>query len=54
VAKAGKVSEAKFPRACALHGGEHVVSLFFHDLSKQPAVRVSNFFSALISHCVTD
>ena len=51
VAKAGKVLEAKFPRAYALHGGEHVVSLFFHDLSKQPAVRVSNFFSALISHC---
>ena len=56
VAKAGKVLEAKFPRprAYTLHGGEHVVSLFFHDLSKQPAVRVSNFFSALISHCVTD
>ena len=51
VAKAGKVLEAKFPRAYALHGGEHVVSLFFHDLSKQPAVRVSIFFSALISHC---
>lgn len=29
VAKAGKVLEAKFPRAYALHGGEHVVSLFF-------------------------
>ena len=51
MAKAGKVLEAKFPRAYALHGGEHVVSLFFHDLSKQPAVRVSIFFSALISHC---
>ena len=40
VAKAGKVLEAKFPRAYALHGGEHVVSLFFDDLSKEQAVQV--------------
>ncbi len=52
VAKAGKVLEAKFLRAYALHGGEHVVSLFFHDLSEQPAVRVSHLFCALISHYI--
>ncbi len=51
-AKAGKVLGAKFPRAYALHGGEHVVSLFFHDLSKQLDVRVSHLFSALISHYI--
>ena len=41
VAKAGKVLEAKYPRSYALHGGEHVISLFFDDLSKHPAVKVS-------------
>jgi len=39
-AKAGKVLEAKFLRACTLHGGEHVVSLFFDNLSKEKAVQV--------------
>ena len=40
VAKAGRVLEAKFPRSYALHGGEHVVSLFFDDLSKHKVVKV--------------
>ena len=40
VAKAGKVLEAKFPGVYALHGGEHVVSLFFDDLSKEKVVQV--------------
>ena len=41
VAKAGKVLEAKYPRLYVLHGGEHIISLFFDDLSKHPAVKVS-------------
>ena len=40
VAKAERVLEAKFPRTYALHGGEHVVSLFFDDLSKHKVVKV--------------
>ncbi len=34
VQKAGKILEQKFPRAYSLDGGEHVVSLFFSDISK--------------------
>ena len=33
VAKAGHVLQAKFPRSYSLHSGEHVVSLFFDDIS---------------------
>jgi hypothetical protein len=40
VAKARHVLEAKFPRSYALHGGEHVVSLFYDDLSKHKVVKV--------------
>ena len=47
VAKAGRVLEAKFPRAYALHGGEHVVSLFFDDLSKHKVVKVRFCFYCL-------
>jgi hypothetical protein len=42
VQKAGKILEQKFPRAYSLHGGEHVVSLFFSDISKLPAIKVSS------------
>ena len=34
--------EQKFPRAYSLHGGEHVVSLFFSDLSKYHEIKVSS------------
>ncbi len=40
MAKAGHVMEAKFPRAYAQHGGEHVVSLLYDDLSKHKVVKV--------------
>jgi hypothetical protein len=40
VRKAGLILQAKFPRATALWGGEHVCSLFFVDLSKFKAVKV--------------
>ena len=47
VAKAGKVLEQYYPRAYALHGGKHVVSLFFDDMSKLPAVQVGYFLCVL-------
>jgi hypothetical protein len=34
VQKAGKILQAKVPRSYSLHGGEHVVSLFFGDIAK--------------------
>ena len=41
VQKAGRLLVATYPRAMCLHGGEHVVSLFFADLPKMPPIRVS-------------
>jgi hypothetical protein len=40
VQKAGKILEAKFPRSYSLHGGEHVVSLFFSDIAKILEIKV--------------
>ncbi len=34
VQKAGKILQAKFTRSYSLHGGEHVISLFFSDIAK--------------------
>ena len=39
--KAGRLLVAKYPRALCLHGGEHVISLFFADLAKMSPIRVS-------------
>ncbi len=39
VQKAGRILCAKYPRATCLHGSEHVVSLFFNDISKIPAIK---------------
>ena len=41
VQKAGRLLVAKYPRAMCLHGGEHVISLFFADLAKMIPIRVS-------------
>jgi hypothetical protein len=41
VAKAGHVLQAKFPLSYSLYGGEHVVSLFFDDISKFPPIKVT-------------
>jgi hypothetical protein len=41
VAKAGLVLQAKFPSSYSLHSGEHVVSLFFDDISKFPPIKVT-------------
>lgn len=38
--KGGEVLTAKYPRAYCLHGGEHVVSLFFSDISKLMPIKV--------------
>ena len=38
VQKAGAILSAHYPRISCLHGAEHVVSLFFSDISKLPAV----------------
>ena len=40
VQKAGRILIAKYPRAYCLHGGEHVVSLFFDDIAKLKAIKV--------------
>jgi len=54
VQKAGEVLVAKFPRAYVLHGGEHVISLFFDDLSKLPPIRVrTNHFYISTYHLIS-
>jgi hypothetical protein len=40
VQKGGQVLEVIYPRSYCLHGGEHVVSLFFDDLAKLPPIKV--------------
>ena len=40
VQKAGRMLNAKYPRAYALTGGEHVISSFFSDLVKMAAIKV--------------
>jgi hypothetical protein len=45
VQKAGQILCAKYPRVTCLHGAEHVVSLFFDDISKLPAIKsLINFY----------
>ena len=38
--KGGEMLMAMCPRAHCLHGGEHVTSLFFSDISEHPAIKV--------------
>ncbi len=38
--KAGRILCANFPQAMCFHGGEHVLSLFFSDLSRLGAIKV--------------
>ena len=48
VQKAGDILCAKYPRATCLHGAEHVVSLFFADISKIPQINCFiNFYKQL-------
>ena len=45
VQKAGKALAAAYPRVTSLHGAEHVVSLFFSDISKLgPISRITTFY----------
>ncbi len=44
--KAGQILCAHFPRAMCFHSGDHVLSLFFSDLLRVGAIKVS-FFHAL-------
>ena len=41
VQKADRSLEAKFPRSYSLHGGEHVISLFFSDIAKIKQIKVN-------------
>ena len=49
VQKAGKILEAKFPRSYTLHGGEHVVALFFSDIAKIFEIKV-RYYVCLMSY----
>ncbi len=49
VQKAGKILETKFPRSYTLHGGKHVVALFFSDIAKIFEIKVMYWF--LINYC---
>ncbi len=50
VQKAGSILTAKYLRAMCIHGGEHVLSLFFSDIANLPAIKVcsNNFFVEVI------
>ena len=52
VQKAGRMLNAKYPRAYALTGGEHVISSFFSDLVKMGAIKVFNVVSLNPSICL--
>ncbi len=44
VQTAGAILWARYPRTMCFHGGEHILSLFFSDLSKIKPIQVSSFF----------
>ncbi len=46
--KAGQILCAHFPQAMCFHGGKHVLSLFFSDLSRLGAIKVSVFYSKFL------
>jgi hypothetical protein len=53
VQKAGEILEAINPGAYCLHGGEHVISLFFSDISKVKQIKVrpaSLFIHVVLYH----
>ncbi len=41
VQKVGQILCAHFPWGMCFHGGEHILSLFFSDLSRLGAIKVS-------------
>jgi len=50
VQKAGQVLMAKFPRTFCFHGEEHVVSLFFTDITRIAPVRVCYILSSIFNY----
>ncbi len=54
VQTAGAILCARYPRAMCFHGGEHVLSLFFSDLSKIKSIQVSQIYSAFFALLLTD
>ena len=54
VQTAGAILCAWYPRAMCFHGGEHVLSLFFSDLSKINSIQVSSIFFVLFFWSLTD
>ncbi len=48
VQTAGAILFARYPRAMCFHGGEHVLSMFFSDLSKCKPIQVRSIFFAVI------
>ena len=44
VQKAGQILCAHFPQIMCFHGGDHILSLFFSDLSRLGAIKISFFF----------
>ena len=54
VQTAGAILCARYPRAMCFHGGEHVLSLFFSDLSKIKSIQVSQIYSAFFALSLTD
>ncbi len=54
VQTAGAIMCARYPRAMCFHGGEHVLSLFFSNLSKITPIQVSYIFFALFVSSLTD
>jgi hypothetical protein len=51
VQKGGQILEVIYPRSYSLHGGEHVVSLFFNDLAKLPQIKVCSSDSLVPCCC---
>ena len=48
--KGGEVLTAKYPRAYCFHGGEHVVSLFFSNISKLMPIKVCTRWNVSCGH----
>ncbi len=54
VQTAGAILCARYPCAMCFHEGEHVLSLFFSDLSKIKPIQVSYIFISLFALSLTD
>ena len=48
----GKILEVIYLRSYSLHGGEHVISLFFNDLAKLKPIKVGFLLLCLCIVCL--